>query len=134
VDTHTPLALSVPLADAHPTQDEFYHRYLTKNNLFEPVMAAFQANGDRYNLLNSAVIELVDFIRRENIKSLVAHLMEHFGEMFRSVDYVQVRACLHRCTSPPLYRSRCKGSHCERRQPGLPKTDGDDSLLRGIRA
>lgn len=80
-------------AHAHPTQDEFYHRYLTKNNLFEPVMAAFQANGNRYNLLNSAVIEMVDFIRRENIKSLVAHLMEHFGEMFQSVDYVQVRAC-----------------------------------------
>ena len=34
---------------------------------------------------------MVDFIRRENIKSLVAHLMEHFGDLFQSVDYVQVR-------------------------------------------
>jgi hypothetical protein len=31
-------------------------------------MAAFFDNGDRYNLLNSAVLEMVDFIRRENLK------------------------------------------------------------------
>ena len=39
-----------PLA-ASP-QDEFYNRYLVRNNLFEPVVAAFLTNGARYNLLN----------------------------------------------------------------------------------
>jgi hypothetical protein len=73
---------------AATAQDEFYHRYLTKNNLFEPVMTAFQTNGNRYNLLNSAVLEMVDFIKRENIKSLVAHLVEHFGDSFLQVDYI----------------------------------------------
>lgn len=43
-------------------------RHLTKNNLLDPVMNVFLDNGERYNLLNSAVLELVDFIRRENIK------------------------------------------------------------------
>jgi hypothetical protein len=39
--------------------------YLTKNNLLEPVMHAFRANGVRRdNLLNSAVIEMLEFIRR----------------------------------------------------------------------
>lgn len=33
-------------------QDEFYNRYLVRNNLFDPVIAAFLANGPRYNLLN----------------------------------------------------------------------------------
>ena len=42
-----------------------------RNNLFEPVMNAFFENGSRYNLLNSAVLDLLEFIRRENIKVLV---------------------------------------------------------------
>jgi len=33
-------------------QDEFYNRYLVRNNLFDPVIVAFLANGSRYNLLN----------------------------------------------------------------------------------
>lgn len=31
-------------------------------------MDVFFANGDRYNLLNSAVLEMVEFIRKENLK------------------------------------------------------------------
>ena len=46
------------------SQDEFYNRYLVRNNLFEPVVEVFLANGARYNLLNSAVLELVDFVRK----------------------------------------------------------------------
>lgn len=41
---------------------------MLKNNLFEPIMTVFMENGSRYNLLNSSVLELVDFIRRANIK------------------------------------------------------------------
>lgn len=44
-------------------KDEFYNRYITKGNLFEPVINALLDNGTRYNLLNSAVIELFEFIR-----------------------------------------------------------------------
>lgn len=44
-------------------KDEFYNRYITKGNLFEPVINAFLDNGTRYNLLNSAIIELFEFIR-----------------------------------------------------------------------
>ncbi|CAI5527351.1 unnamed protein product [Closterium sp. Naga37s-1] len=69
-------------------KDDFYLRYLVKNRLFEPVIAAFRANGSRYNLLNSAVLDLVEFIRKENIKSLVTHLVETYGSWFDSVDYV----------------------------------------------
>lgn len=31
-------------------------------------MDVFFANGERYNLLNSAVLEMVEFIRKENLK------------------------------------------------------------------
>eukprot|EP00656_Telonema_subtile_P057212 TRINITY_DN9360_c0_g2_i5.p1 TRINITY_DN9360_c0_g2~~TRINITY_DN9360_c0_g2_i5.p1 ORF type:complete len:509 (+),score=106.96 TRINITY_DN9360_c0_g2_i5:117-1643(+) len=69
-------------------KDEFYNRHLVKNNLFEPIMVAFQSNGNRYNLFNSAVIELVEFCRRENVKSLVAHLVTEHAEKFKGADYV----------------------------------------------
>jgi protein phosphatase-4 regulatory subunit 3 len=49
-------------------QDAFYAHQLVKNNLMEPVMAAFFANGPRYNLLNSAVLELVELITTNNVK------------------------------------------------------------------
>jgi hypothetical protein len=51
-------------------QDEFYYKYIVKHNCFEPVITAFLANGNRYNLLNSAVLELIDFIRRVSPSSM----------------------------------------------------------------
>jgi hypothetical protein len=55
---------SVASLPASCLQDEFYNRFLVRNNLFEPVIEVFLANGSRYNLLNSAVLELVDFVRK----------------------------------------------------------------------
>nr|XP_006812197.1 PREDICTED: serine/threonine-protein phosphatase 4 regulatory subunit 3A isoform X4 [Saccoglossus kowalevskii] len=70
-------------------KDEFYNRYIIKGQLFLPVVNAFQANGDRYNLLNSAILEMFEFIRMEDVKSLITHLIEtHYG-VFEKVDYVQ---------------------------------------------
>ncbi|XP_028927430.1 serine/threonine-protein phosphatase 4 regulatory subunit 3B isoform X2 [Ornithorhynchus anatinus] len=70
-------------------KDEFYNRYITKGNLFEPVINALLDNGTRYNLLNSAVIELFEFIRVEDIKSLTAHIVENFYKALESIEYVQ---------------------------------------------
>ncbi|NXX51064.1 P4R3B phosphatase, partial [Tricholaema leucomelas] len=70
-------------------KDEFYNRYITKGNLFEPVINALLDNGTRYNLLNSAVIELFEFIRVVNIKSLIAHIVENFYNALESIEYVQ---------------------------------------------
>ena len=69
-------------------KDEFYNRYIIKNNLFGPVMKAFGENGARYNLLNSSVLELVDFVRRENIKGLIEYLVVTYDELFSGVEYV----------------------------------------------
>ena len=63
-------------------------RAQVRNNLFEPVVAAFLANGPRYNLLNSAVLELFEFIRRENMKPLIAHLCEAHAPKLAQADYV----------------------------------------------
>lgn len=70
-------------------KDEFYHRYFVRGDLFKPVVSAFQTNGSKYNLLNSAMIELFEFIRQEDIKSLTAHFIENHYKAFENVNYVQ---------------------------------------------
>jgi protein phosphatase-4 regulatory subunit 3 len=57
-------------------RDEFYNRYIVKNSLLEPVLAAYLENGQKYNLLNSAILELLEFLRRENLRGLVAAVVE----------------------------------------------------------
>lgn len=44
-------------------KDEFYNRYITKGNLFAPVIDAFIRNNGRYNLLDSAILEMFEFIK-----------------------------------------------------------------------
>lgn len=45
-------------------QDEHLINYFIKNGTLKPIIDAFVANGSRYNLLNSAVLELLEFIRK----------------------------------------------------------------------
>ncbi|KAM9088878.1 LOW QUALITY PROTEIN: serine/threonine-protein phosphatase 4 regulatory subunit 3A-like [Megaptera novaeangliae] len=70
-------------------KDEFYNCYIMKSFLFEPVVKAFLNNGSRYNLMNSAIIEMFEFIRVEDIKSLTAHVIENYWKALEDVDYVQ---------------------------------------------
>ena len=44
-------------------KDEFYNRYIIKGNLFAPVVDALVSNSGRYNLLDSAILEMFEFIK-----------------------------------------------------------------------
>ena len=56
-------------------KDEFYYRHITRLDLFRPVVEVFAANAHKYNLLNSALIELFDFIRVVSSSSLSSSLI-----------------------------------------------------------
>merc|ERR1711973_35503 len=70
-------------------KDEFYNRYIIKGNLFDPVVDSLVSNYDRYNLLNSAILEMFEFIRVEDIKSLCSHVVENFCLTLDRISYVQ---------------------------------------------
>ncbi|XP_010771226.1 serine/threonine-protein phosphatase 4 regulatory subunit 3 isoform X4 [Notothenia coriiceps] len=70
-------------------KDEFYNRYIMRNFLFEPVIKAFLNNGSRYNLMNSAIIEMFEYVRVEDVKSLTAHIVENYWKALEDVNYVQ---------------------------------------------
>ncbi|XP_065168653.1 serine/threonine-protein phosphatase 4 regulatory subunit 3 isoform X2 [Atheta coriaria] len=70
-------------------KDEFYNRYIIKGNLFAPVVDAFVRNNGRYNLLDSAIIEMFEFIKLEDIKTLCSHVVENYGKSLDDIGYVQ---------------------------------------------
>ena len=88
---HTFLALSALrfMRKIIGLKEDTYNRYIVKGNLFHPVVEAFKANGTKYNLLNSAMIELFEFIKVEDVKILCAHIVENFAKSFDTIDYVQ---------------------------------------------
>lgn len=70
-------------------KDEFYNRYIIKGNLFAPVVDAFVRNNGRYNLLDSAIIEMFEFIKVEDIKTLCSHVVENYAKCLDEICYVQ---------------------------------------------
>uniref|UniRef100_A0A8D8C3M9 Serine/threonine-protein phosphatase 4 regulatory subunit 3 n=1 Tax=Culex pipiens TaxID=7175 RepID=A0A8D8C3M9_CULPI len=89
--THTFLVLGALrfLRKIIALKDDFYNRHIVKGNLFAPVVDAFIRNNGRYNLLESAILELFEFIKIEDIKSLYTYFVENFGKFFDDVQYVQ---------------------------------------------
>jgi protein phosphatase-4 regulatory subunit 3 len=68
--------------------DETHNRQIIQHQLFEPILKILFATMPRDNLLNSACLELFEFIKRENIKMLVQHLVETYRERLQEITYV----------------------------------------------
>lgn len=69
-------------------KEEFYNRYLTKNKLFKPIIECFISNGHRYNMIDSAILELFEFVLMEDIMTIIDHVVEEFWDLLSSVTYV----------------------------------------------
>ncbi|KAI9319885.1 component of IIS longevity pathway SMK-1-domain-containing protein [Dichotomocladium elegans] len=67
--------------------DGFYIQSLIKNNVFEPTIRILLDTDGKDNLLNSACIELLEFIRKENIRPLINHLVAQFGSVLDTLTY-----------------------------------------------
>ncbi|XP_067007225.2 serine/threonine-protein phosphatase 4 regulatory subunit 3-like [Anabrus simplex] len=94
--SHTFLALSAIrfMRKIISLKDEFYNRYIIKGNLFAPVVNAYLRNCGRYNMMDSAVLEMFEFIRSENIKSLCLYAVEQFGKVLNHIGYIQTFTAL----------------------------------------
>ncbi|XP_059632786.1 uncharacterized protein LOC132275338 [Cornus florida] len=66
--------------------DEYLMNHIVKNNLLKPIVEAFVGNGNRYNLLNSAVLELFEYMRKENLKILLKYLVDSFWNQLVNFD------------------------------------------------
>jgi protein phosphatase-4 regulatory subunit 3 len=69
-------------------QDEFHNRQMIQNNLFDPILQIVEETMPRDNLLNSACLELFEYIKRESVKQLVLHLVESYRDRLMRISYV----------------------------------------------
>ncbi len=57
-------------------------------HIFEPILNIVYETMPRDNLLNSACLELFEFIKRENIKPIILHVVECYREKLKDITYV----------------------------------------------
>ncbi|KAK9859560.1 hypothetical protein MYU51_013655 [Penicillium brevicompactum] len=69
-------------------QDTFYQALMTHNNTFGLILDIVCETMPRDNLLNSACLELFEFIKRESIKPFILHVVEKYREKLESITYV----------------------------------------------
>lgn len=69
-------------------QDDYYNRQIMQKNHFAPILNIVYETMPRDNLLNSACLELFEYIKRENIKQLIEHLVETFRSKLEEITYV----------------------------------------------
>ncbi|CAI6334395.1 unnamed protein product [Periconia digitata] len=68
--------------------EEQFTEQVTRDNLIDPILHVLFETMPRDSLLNSACLEFFEFIRRDNIKPLIQHLVENHREKFQSITYV----------------------------------------------
>ncbi|RMZ81323.1 hypothetical protein DV737_g2620, partial [Chaetothyriales sp. CBS 132003] len=69
-------------------QDPFYAEEIINSQSFEPIIAIVLGTMPRDNLLNSACLEMFEFIRKEAIKPMILHLGEHYRHSLEHITYV----------------------------------------------
>lgn len=62
---------------------------MTQAKLFEPILNIVVETMPRDNLLNSACLEFFEFIKKENIKNIISHLVENYRETLQQITYVE---------------------------------------------
>jgi len=74
-----------------------YTNRMIKSNSFEPIIDILVESSARNSLLNSAVLELLQFVLKvdlpratthyqENKKAVIIHIVEMYGERFKLID------------------------------------------------
>ncbi|GAB7349749.1 hypothetical protein MBLNU459_g0479t1 [Dothideomycetes sp. NU459] len=68
--------------------DENHNRQIIQHKLFEPILNIVYETMPRDNLLNSACLELFEYIKREGVKQLIVPLVEDYREKLVRINYV----------------------------------------------
>ncbi|CAD5232966.1 unnamed protein product [Bursaphelenchus xylophilus] len=73
-------------------EDEAYIKYIVEKKVVDPIVEALLTNGNRYNLMNSAILEFFDFIlaRHQSVVPLLKYTVENHFETLKEIEYVQL--------------------------------------------
>ncbi|CAL4950009.1 unnamed protein product [Urochloa decumbens] len=108
--------------------DEHLIRHVVKFNLLKPIIEVFVENGDRYNMLHSGVLELLEYMRKENIKVLVIYVMESFWDQLAKFErFVTIQAfkLKYQQSAEPRFNVSVPDMRKKAEQRGLEKEEED---------
>ena len=69
-------------------QDQFYAAQVVKSGAFDAILGIVIDTMPRDNLLNSACLEMFEFIRKETIKPIIMHLGDNYRQKLQDITYV----------------------------------------------
>jgi len=55
-----------------------FRNYIFSENLFEPIINLYMNNGGKYNLIESAILDLFEWISKKNLKVIIKHVIEKY--------------------------------------------------------
>ena len=64
---------------------------------FERLMDLLRRNGTRYNLVNSAVLEVFDFITKAKMFNFISHVVKNCANEMKEITYVSTFESLRKC-------------------------------------
>lgn len=69
-------------------KDHVYFELIMNEDLFSPIIQVLKNNNGRYNLLDSAILEMFEYIVNEDIHVLMGHILTNHGPFLESIEYV----------------------------------------------
>lgn len=71
-------------------KDQFYYNQITQNQIFGLILDIVYETLPRDNLLNSACLELFEFVKRDNVKPILRHVVECYRQRLEDITYVDL--------------------------------------------
>ncbi|XP_072974774.1 uncharacterized protein [Typha angustifolia] len=68
--------------------NELLLHQIVKGNLLKPVIEAFLENGNRYNMLHSGVLDLLEYIQKNNLRSLLKYIADNFWKQLLKFEHL----------------------------------------------
>eukprot|EP00210_Caulerpa_lentillifera_P008601 g8205.t1 len=69
-------------------KDEFFDRMINRTNIPDHLIDLLLENGERNNMLNSTLLELFDFVRKEKRHLLIEEIIMRHYDRVKDIDYV----------------------------------------------
>jgi hypothetical protein len=89
-ERHLYLSVMKLLRTVITTKEDFYLRHIVKGDLLKEIFHLLEKNASKDNLITSTIVELVEFIRTENIRILVTYIMDKYSHCFENLTHVDV--------------------------------------------
>jgi protein phosphatase-4 regulatory subunit 3 len=109
--------------------DDFYYQQMQDNHIFGLILDIVHETMPKDNLLNSACLELFNFVNHETVKPVISHLYEHYKSRMEEITYVDIFS--HLLLRYEQAHSASYGNNSLEGNTLLSQTDDESSSLRG---